>query len=384
MTINIIGRKLNVRDSFKELVEKKLEKLDKYFKDDAVAHVTMTKEKNGERLEITVMHPEMHELDFTFSHEVDGPSAHTSAVPAQEVENYYFDVISVEQVNWAIDLGFTAEDYLKVWWAQTVVDRLEDNYTVDQIIGESTCVGVDEDGKPRSQYFYELAAGVDYYIFAFEIDSANALCISTPKYEKFTSGYPEPSDNKISITVGEVSAYTANLSFTTTNNDHYVAGWETAEEWVSYGSNDAERMEYMMNNIAFEYLHGNVTTLAKGLVPDTEYVAYAFGMRGGVATTGLTTDRFTTSSPNAGKVSISMNEEVTYYRPDEIAEYDNTKWGHLANTDNQDKAVVAVEWIFSSPYYRCYSSNCYNWEGYNWEYDDEQYINGLISKFPPL
>jgi putative sigma-54 modulation protein len=54
MTINIIGRKLNVRDSFKELVEKKLEKLDKYFKDDAVAHVTMTKEKNGERLEITV------------------------------------------------------------------------------------------------------------------------------------------------------------------------------------------------------------------------------------------------------------------------------------------------------------------------------------------
>ena len=27
MTINIIGRKLNVRDSFKELVEKKLEKL---------------------------------------------------------------------------------------------------------------------------------------------------------------------------------------------------------------------------------------------------------------------------------------------------------------------------------------------------------------------
>ena len=331
-----------------------------------------------ERLEITIMHPEMHELDFTFTHEVDGPSAHTSAVPAQEVENYYFDVISVDEVNWAIDLGFTAEDYLKVWWAQTVVDRLEDNYTVDQIIGESTCVGVDEDGNPRSEYFYELAAGVDYYIFGFEIDSTNALCISKPKYEKFTSGYPEPSDNKISITVGEVSAYTASLSFTTTNNDHYVAGWETAEEWVSYGSNDAERMEYMMSNIAFEYLHGNTSTMAKGLVPDTEYVAYAFGMRGGVATTGLTTDRFTTSSPNAGKVSISMNEEVTYYRPDEIAEHDNVKWGHLASTDYQNKAIVAVEWIFSSPYYRCYSSNCYNWEGYNWEYDDEQYINGLI------
>ena len=75
MTINIIGRKLNVRDSFKELVEKKFEKLDKYFKDDAVAHVTMTKEKNGERLEITVTSGAMlfraEECDETFNNSLD-------------------------------------------------------------------------------------------------------------------------------------------------------------------------------------------------------------------------------------------------------------------------------------------------------------------------
>ena len=54
MKINIIGRKINVRDSFKEVVEKKLAKLDKYFKDDASAYVTMSMEKNAERLEVTV------------------------------------------------------------------------------------------------------------------------------------------------------------------------------------------------------------------------------------------------------------------------------------------------------------------------------------------
>ena len=62
MTINIIGRKLNVRDSFKELVEKKLEKLDKYFKD-------------GERLEITVTSGTMlfraEERDETFNNALD-------------------------------------------------------------------------------------------------------------------------------------------------------------------------------------------------------------------------------------------------------------------------------------------------------------------------
>ena len=75
MKINIIGRKLNVRDSFKELVEKKLEKLDKFFKDDAVAHVTMSKEKNGERLEITVSSGTMlfrsEECDETFNNSLD-------------------------------------------------------------------------------------------------------------------------------------------------------------------------------------------------------------------------------------------------------------------------------------------------------------------------
>ncbi len=54
MKINIIGRKINVRESFKEVVEKKLAKLDKYFKDDASAYVTMSMEKNSERLEVMV------------------------------------------------------------------------------------------------------------------------------------------------------------------------------------------------------------------------------------------------------------------------------------------------------------------------------------------
>lgn len=330
-----------------------------------------------ERLEFAVMHPELGDVDFTFEATVDGPSADTSAVPATTVENYYFDVISEAELNWAAEVGFSKEEYIKVWWATTVVNRMSDT-SIEQIIADSTCVGDNPDGSPRSEYFYELAAGTNYYLFAFEIDSTNALCVSTPKYEAFLTGYPEPSDNVISIKVEEVSAYTADIAFTTTNLDHYVAGWETAENWVSYGANDAERMEFMISKIAFEYLHGNQSTKAKGLTPETEYVVYAFGMRGGVATTGLTTERFTTSDPNAGKVSITMNENLTYYRADEIADIDSTKWGFMAGSDYQEFAIVAMEWQFSSPYYRTFAFDCYNWEGRTDEYTDQQYIDHLI------
>ncbi len=75
MKINIIGRKINVRESFKEVVEKKLAKLDKYFKDDATAYVTMSMEKNAERLELTVTSGALlfraEESDDTFVNALD-------------------------------------------------------------------------------------------------------------------------------------------------------------------------------------------------------------------------------------------------------------------------------------------------------------------------
>lgn len=54
MKISIIGRKVNLRSSFKELVEKKLAKFDRIFDEDAEATVTVTVERNRQTVEITI------------------------------------------------------------------------------------------------------------------------------------------------------------------------------------------------------------------------------------------------------------------------------------------------------------------------------------------
>ncbi|MBE6754248.1 MAG: ribosome-associated translation inhibitor RaiA [Ruminococcaceae bacterium] len=54
MKIKFVGRKVNLRDSFKERVEKKLAKYDRFFGDDAEATVTVTLQKNRQTVEITV------------------------------------------------------------------------------------------------------------------------------------------------------------------------------------------------------------------------------------------------------------------------------------------------------------------------------------------
>lgn len=54
MKIIITGRNIELTDGLKEAVESKLEKLDKYFKPDTEAHVTLSVEKERQKIEVTI------------------------------------------------------------------------------------------------------------------------------------------------------------------------------------------------------------------------------------------------------------------------------------------------------------------------------------------
>lgn len=54
MKINVVGRRIDVTDDLKGWFEKKLSKFDKFFRDDAVAHITLRRERGKEILELTI------------------------------------------------------------------------------------------------------------------------------------------------------------------------------------------------------------------------------------------------------------------------------------------------------------------------------------------
>ncbi len=54
MKVTIVGRKVNLRDNFKELAVKKLSRFDRIFDEDADAKVVVTLEKNRQTVEITI------------------------------------------------------------------------------------------------------------------------------------------------------------------------------------------------------------------------------------------------------------------------------------------------------------------------------------------
>lgn len=54
MRTTIIGRKVNLRDNFKQLAERKLSRFDRIFDEDAQAKVVVTLERNRQTVEITI------------------------------------------------------------------------------------------------------------------------------------------------------------------------------------------------------------------------------------------------------------------------------------------------------------------------------------------
>ncbi len=55
MRITITGRKVNLRDNFKDLAKRKLSRFDRIFDEDADANIVVTVEKNRQTVEITIL-----------------------------------------------------------------------------------------------------------------------------------------------------------------------------------------------------------------------------------------------------------------------------------------------------------------------------------------
>ena len=54
MKITVVGRQMTVRDSLKDMAEKKLAKLDKFFRGEAEATVSFSHKHDRECLEVTI------------------------------------------------------------------------------------------------------------------------------------------------------------------------------------------------------------------------------------------------------------------------------------------------------------------------------------------
>ena len=333
------------------------------------------------RFKITTLKPEKIDVTFTATHTVD-----TCVVTADVTPNggyqgdYYFDMLNGLMVDDYLanfgDFLKNPGDYAEYWWATAVQEMMflnSNTLSASDILQEFSCAGTNPDGSPRSHFEFELLANHTYYLIAFAMDE-NALCCSVPYIEKIVTKDVPMSENQITPSVSKITAQTAYISFETTNDDYYIAGWEKSTDWATFGDTDAERQEYLLKNRSYEYISGNYSQNALGLESGVEYVLYAFGSRGGKATTEeIWTCTFTTKSG----VSASSVKFVDhgYFAAEDLAEAPG--WEFLAGDYYSGSLILPVEFEFEGPWDSFFWS-IYDWTGRYDYYNEKQYRDGLV------
>ena len=329
------------------------------------------------KFEIVTKEPEKSPVEFTINYTVEGPLVKADVVPVGYEGAYYFDMLN----------GLVADSYLEsfdylnndpaeaveYYWSNAV-GTMSQSMSYDEIVAFYNCQGNYEDGTPRSHYDFELLANHDYYLFAFAMEEHGLPC-SKPQIVKITTGDVEPSDNVITASVTNIAAQSATINFTTTNDDYYIAGWEKASDWATFGNNDAERQEYLLTNRSYELIKGNYSQGIIGLEPETDYVLYAFGSRGGIATTDyIATAPFKTRSSSGGAASIEFVDNG-YYSAADLA--DLPGWEFFGNESYSGKMILPIEFDITGEY-TAFFDTIWDWTDRSDYYDDQQYLDNLV------
>ena len=329
--------------------------------------------------EVKTKSPEKIAADFDVEYSVDGCVVHANVTPKDGFNGaYYFDMLNglmvddyLETFDFLEDEGDVAEFY----WSFAVQDMMfNGNMSGQTIVDMYNCQGNYEDGTPRSEFDFELLANHTYYLFAFAMEE-NGLCCSEPKIVKIETGSVPMSDNVITPSVSKITVQTAYISFKTTNNDYYIAGWEKASDWATYGNTDAERQQYLLEHLSYEFIQGDYEQNVIGLEGGTDYILYAFGSRGGVATTQqIFTCPFSTKSTDAGNATIEYVDNG-YYAAEDLAELPG--WEFFGGDYYSGTFILPLEYHIEGEWQAFYS-NIYNWTGRNDLYNDKQYRDGLV------
>ena len=327
--------------------------------------------------EITTKSPDYIPATFNVETTVDGCVVSADVTPQGYEGAYYFDVLSkamVQDYIDSLDCVNTPAEAVKYYWSMAVMKMMNENeMSGSAIIDYYNCQGTYEDGTPRSQYDFELLAETPYYLFAFAMEE-HGLCCSEPTIVEINTESVPMSDNVITPSVTKVTAETAEISFTTTNDDYYIAGWEKASDWATYGNTDAERQQYLLANLSYEFISGDYSQTVLGLEQGVEYVLYAFGSRGGVATTSqIWTCNFTTKS-GLGAATIEFVDNG-YYAAEDRAEIPG--WEFFGGDYYSGTFIMPVEYRIEGEW-SAFFGNIYNWTGRYDLYDDEQYKDGLV------
>lgn len=219
--------------------------------------------------------------------DIAATEARVSVTPKDKASKYYFDLLREEFY----------KEYNEEFGFQRFIDNTvtslmnSNNMSKDEVLKRILSAGDDSYG------FTNLKAGTTYYAVAMGIDSKGLLSTDVVS-TKFTTQDAKVSDNSFNIEIKSTSFDSVTYSVTPKNSsDKYVLiVWNkptvdsmTSEEFIAHCLKSRSDIESYV-------VSGTQSGTIEECFPGRDYYITVFGYEGGLATTGVTKEAFTTKA----------------------------------------------------------------------------------------
>ncbi len=266
--------------------------------------------------------------------EVEGVTVKQVITTKEEDTYFYAEHWSVDDFKSYFGADADPEQIFVSRWNEQTSVWLNMGYYPSQII--------DEWCKQGSQTIVcnDLKENTEYFFYAFAINADTAFVGSDIVIDRISTHSAEESGMTIDIEVKDIYATTANIYWTASDpNGRFARSVFTKAEYDTWGSTDEERFAYINANYSFYTATGSTDMNLSNLIPNTTYVALAYGLDGETPNTRIFTKEFTTKDNAAGTSNIQITLGA-HFNLDEAAEVDSEHWSEYAGKD--DYALVPI------------------------------------------
>ena len=292
--------------------------------------------------------------DITITPSHEGVAYFNNLITREDFELYGGDI---EKAADAV-VAKIIEDYAA--WDYTLAETFE--YNTDYV---------------ATNYQFEAMANTEYVAFAFKW---NEKCerLSEVSYEWFTVGTIPPSDNKLSMTISDVTQSTFYVDIKTTNDDPYaIIAIPSAQ--IANMQEDSQIFDFVLKEYGTSFLYnyifnGDIEGEFSGMEAGTEYAVLLFGYEAGVLTTKITRENIKTLKAGAidackYDIVISNIEDREAYVTITPTDYSIWYYWNVFEADTTEEEVKAyIQNLYNKSYYGDY-----------WEFSYYEITRGAVS-----
>ena len=273
--------------------------------------------------------------NITMSFEVQGANVKQTVTTKHEDTYYYTECWSLNDFKAYFGSSATPEQIFPRRWNEQVTMKRDMGYQPHTIIEELCHQGT------QTISYESLKANTSYVFYVFAVDPETAFTATEIVTETVSTLNVNESGMTITISVKNIYPTTADVYWTASDeNGKFARSVFTKADFNALGANDDEKLATILANYDFYQAVGYTDMNLTGLQPNTEYVAFAYGLDGNTPNTRIFTTEFKTKSNTPGQSNITMSWDEHYNMAD-IAAVDAEHWGEYEGRD--DRALLPIK-----------------------------------------